>query len=73
MPLIQVETPLETDEQITDRRIQEIVEELRDDPDLNGIFDDFQPDNQTDEGIEVPSIVQEMEADLGLAEYDVFW
>ena len=72
-PLIQVETPLETDEQITDRRIQEIIEELRDDPDLNGIFDDFQSDNQTDEGIEVPSIVQEMEADLGLSEYDVFW
>ena len=70
MPLIQPETPLETDEQITDRRIQEIIEELRDDPDLNGILDDFQPNNQTDEGIEVPTLEQELETDLGLIDYE---
>ena len=70
MPLIQPETPLETDEQITDRRIQEIIEELRDDPDLNGIFNDFQPNNQIDEGIEVPTLEQELETDIGLIDYE---
>ena len=73
MPPLQVETPLETDYQITDQRIQEIIEELRDDPDLNGIFDDLQPVDQTDQGIEVPSIEEEMEVDIGLVEHDVFW
>ena len=71
MPPIQPETPLETDEEITDRRIQEIIAELRDDPDLNGIFDDLQPNNQTDEGIEVPTLEQEFETDIGLIDREL--
>ena len=71
MPPIQPETPLETDEEITDRRIQEIIAELRDDPDLNGIFDDLQTNNQTDEGIEVPTLEQELETDIGLIDNDL--
>ena len=70
MPPLQFETPPETDDQITDRRIREIIEELRNDPGLNGIFDDPQPAEQTDEGIEVPSIEEEMEVDIGLVDYD---
>ena len=71
MAPIQPETPLETDEEITDRRIQEIIAELRDDPDLNGIFDDPQPNNQTDEGIEVPTLEQELKTDIGLIDHEV--
>ena len=73
MPPIQPQTPLETDDEITDRRIQEIIAELRDDPDLNAIFDDLEPNNQTDEGIEVPSLMEDIEADLGSVEDDIFW
>ena len=36
-----------------DRRIQEIIEELQNDPDLEGIFDNLQSPGQVDEGIEV--------------------
>ena len=36
-----------------DQRIQEIIEELQNDPDLEGIFDNLQPPEQVDEGIEV--------------------
>ena len=71
MPPIQPQTPLETDDEITDRRIQEIIAELRDDPDLNGIFDDLEPNNQTDEGIEVPTLEQEIETDIGLIDNEV--
>ena len=71
IPPIQPETPLETDEEITDRRIQEIIAELRDDPDLNRIFDDLETNNQTDEGIEVPTPEQEFETDIGLIENEI--
>ena len=71
IPPIQPETPLETDEEITDRRIQELIAELRDDPDLNGIFDDLETNNQTDEGIEVPTPEQEFETDIGLIENEI--
>ena len=46
-----VETPLETDE-INDERIQEILSELREDPDLERIFHNF----HNDEGIELPTL-----------------
>ena len=65
------ETPLETDDQMTDRRIQEIIAELRDDPDLNGIFDDIETNNQSDEGIEVPTLEQELDTDIGLLQNEV--
>ena len=35
-----------------DQRIQEIIEELQNDPDLEGIFDNLQSSGQVDEGIE---------------------
>ena len=50
-----VETqPLQAEMQgITDQRIQEIIEELQNDPDLDGIFNDIDmPTEQDDEGIE---------------------
>ena len=59
-------TPLETDDEINDRRIQEILAELRDDPDLNRIFDNVEPNDQIDEGIELPTVEQEMYTDIGL-------
>ena len=71
IPPIQPETPLETDEGITDRRIQEIIAELRDDPDLNGIFDDLQPNNQIDEGIEVPTFEQDLQTDIELMDQEL--
>ena len=71
MPPMQPETPLETDDQMTDRRIQEIIAELRDDPDLNGVFNDIETNNQSDEGIEVPTLEQELETDIGLLENEV--
>ena len=55
-------TPLETDDEINDRRIQEILAELRDDPDLNHIF----ANDQIDEGVELPTPEQEMQTDIGL-------
>ena len=47
-------TPLQVETQgITDQRIQEIIEELQNDPDLDGIFNDIDmPTEQDDEGIE---------------------
>ena len=59
-------TPLETYDEINDRRIQEILAELRDDPDLNRIFDNVEPDDQIDEGVELPTLEQEMHTDIGL-------
>ena len=50
-----VETaPLQAEMQgITDQRIQEIIEELQNDPDLDGIFNDIDmPTEQDDEGVE---------------------
>ena len=49
MPPFQFETPAENDEGITDQRIREIIQELQNDTDLNGIFDDIQPTVQNDE------------------------
>ena len=48
--------PLESlaDPENIDQRIQEIIEELQNDPDLEGIFDNVQSPEQIDEGIEVP-------------------
>ena len=59
-------TPLETDDEINDRRIQEILAELRDDPDLNRIFNNVEPNDQIDEGVELPTLEQEMHTDIGL-------
>ena len=66
-----VEMPIEMphDFEITDSRIQEIIAELNNDPDLNGIVNNF----QIDEGIEVPSLMEDIEADLGSVEDDIFW
>ena len=63
-----VEMPIEMphDFEITDSRIQEIIAELNNDPDLNSNF-------QIDEGIEVPSLMEDIEADLGSVEDDIFW
>ena len=47
-----VETPLETDE-INDERIQEILSELREDPDLERIFNNLDHIFHNDEGIEL--------------------
>ena len=70
MPPFQFETPAENDEGITDQRIREIIQELQNDPDLNGIFDDIQPTVQNDEGIELPSIEEEIRVDLALIDQD---
>ena len=70
MPPFQFETPAENDEGITDQRIREIIQELQNDPDLNGIFDDIQPTVQNDEGIEIPTIEEEREVDLALIDHD---
>ena len=59
-------TPLETDDEINDRRIQEILAELRDDPDLNRIFGNVEPNDQIDEGVELPTLEQEIHTDIGL-------
>ena len=59
-------TPLETDDEINDRRIQAILAELRDDPDLNRIFDNVEPNDQIDEGVELPTVEQEIHTDMGL-------
>ena len=66
-----VEMPIEMphDFEITDDRIQEIIAELNNDPDLNGIVNNF----QIDEGIEVPSLMEDIEADLRSDEDDTFW
>ena len=66
-----VEMPLAgPDSENIDQRIQEIIEELQNDPDLDGIFDNLEPNNQTDEGIEVPTLEQELETDIGLIDYE---
>ena len=57
---------LETDDEINDRRIQEIIAELRDDPELNSIFDNLEPSNQIDERVELPTLEQEIQTDIGL-------
>ena len=66
-----VEMPIEMPHDIenADSRIQEIITQLSNDPDLNSIFNNF----QIDEGIEVPSLMEDIEADLGSVEDDIFW
>ena len=57
-------------DEITDERIREIIEELRNDPDLDAIFNDPQPEiSEQDEGIELPSLEEEMEADIEPFDY----
>ena len=52
MPSLQLESLAGPDSENIDQRIHEIIEELQNDPDLDGIFDNLQPNNQIDEGIE---------------------
>ena len=56
----------------TDERIREIVEELRNDPDLHDIFNDPQPEiTEQDEGIELASLEQEIELDFEPFDYQL--
>ena len=70
IPPFQFETQAEIDEGITDQRIRQIVEELQNDPDLNNLLNDIPPAEQNDEGIEVPTIEEEMRVDLALVDDD---
>ena len=60
---------------ITDQRIREIIEELRNDPDLNNLFNDdpqpVQDDGVDDEGIELPSLEEEVEMDYEPFDFDI--
>ena len=61
-------------EAITDQRIREIIDELRNDPDLNNLFnDDPQPvqDDGVDEGVELPSLEEELEIDYEPFDFDI--
>ena len=66
MSPLQFETQAESDDGITDQRIQEIIQELQNDPDLNGLLNDIPTADQSDEGIVLPSIEEEMRVDLAL-------
>ena len=73
-----VETPpLQAEMQgITDQRIQEIIEELRNDPDLNGIFNDIDmPTEQDDPDLNgiFNDIDMPTEQDDEGIEDDIFW
>ena len=46
----------------SDERIQEIIEELRNDPELEAIFAD--PQDQEDEGVALPTLEEEIELDF---------
>ena len=70
IPPLQSEMLTENDEGITDQRIREIIQELQNDPDLDGLFNDIQPTEQNDEGIELPTIEEEMRVDLALIDHD---
>ena len=70
MPPLQPESLAGLNSENMDQRIQEIIEELQNDPDLNGILDNLQPTEQTDEGIELPTFEEEMEVDMGLIDQD---
>ena len=60
------------DESITDERIREIIEELRNDPDLNNLFNDPQPEiAEQDEGVELPSLEEEIELDFEPFDYHI--
>ena len=61
-------------EAITDQRIREIIDELRNDPDLNNLFnDDPQPvqNDGVDEGVELPSLEEELEIDYEPFDFDI--
>ena len=54
----------------TDQRLQEIVEELRNDPDLQDIFIDPRPETtDQDEGIGLPSLEEDIELDFEPFDY----
>ena len=56
-------------EVFTDQRLQEIVEELRDDPELRNIFDQPENDNEEDEGVELPTLEEEVILDFEPFDY----
>ena len=61
-------------EAITDQRISEIIEELRNDPDLERLFnDDPLPvlNDGVDEGVEIPSLEEELEIDYEPFDFDI--
>ena len=54
-------------EVFTDERLREIIDELREDPDLRNLFWQDQNDsNQEDEGVVIPDIQEEIELDFEL-------
>ena len=68
---IPTEMPVESEiEILSDERIQEIIAELRQDPDLQRIFDDdiFNQDDE-DEGIEMRTMAEEVEQDIEPFDY----
>ena len=61
-------------EAITDHRISEIIEELRNDPDLERLFNDDPLPVQNegiDEGVEIPSLEEELEIDYEPFDFDI--
>ena len=57
-------------EAFTDHRISEIIEELRNDPDLERLFND-DPPACIDEGVEIPSLEEELEIDYEPFDFDI--
>ena len=55
----------------TDERLREIIDELRNDPELQNIFVDPHPENvdQEDEGVELPTLEEEVELDFEPFDY----
>ena len=61
-------------ELFTEHRISEIIEELRNDPDLERLFNDDLPDDTSvyiDEGVEIPSLEEEIEIDYEPFDFDI--
>ena len=56
-------------EVFSDERIQEIVAELRNDPELGAIFADPENTDQEDEGVELPTLEEEIELDFEPFDY----
>ena len=56
-------------EVFTDERIQEIVEELRDDPELRNIFGQPGNDDGEEDGVELPSLEEEVILDIEPFDY----
>ena len=62
--------PVDEINSITDERIREIIEELRNDPELNDLFNDPQPEiTEQDEGIELASLEEEIQLDFEPFDY----